>query len=1115
MILYRWLLGWFALCSFGLYEIEAMSRKGNLHKQGEEDHLKTHIKSSTDTIKRFRRQLSSRYAKLLFINLSGREVYIIYMDYYRNPVRFMHLRRNEKRALTTRIHTTWYAYDAVGREYMEINGKYNHLVRRSQGGQTSDLFIRSKDGKTADPPKTKVSEKYLEVMVIADSTIYKKHGNKTKKYLLTIMNAAKQHFYHKTFVFKMHLVVVRLLIIKDKRNDFKISEKNERSSLRSACNYAAALNYPSETDERHFDFAVLFTRRRFGHTGFTPLFQMCNMRHACTLVLDSGLSLAHVVAHEIAHSLGVEHDGFYNDCRLDGLKGGVMGKVLWSRFDNYYWSKCSQRQLNMTVDYFYCLNDKPVVNISDYMVSLPGVYMNRDEQCQIAFYDHYGRCNAPYRYYECKHLYCTPVGSDMDRDCSLYTRPPLEGSSCNDGRGWCVTGRCYPTGRLLPAPIHGRWSSWGSWSRCSVECGIGIRSRERSCDRPRPKYGGRKCPGQDTELKSCKKRDCEVPKTYIDERNLHCKNMYGADWIWLSKQRTVELASTLHGLNCSFERNCSWIQFDKDDFDWTRASGKTPSQGTGPSDDHTFGNKTGYYMFIEASDGDGDERRKKGYKARLLSPIIKVPQLCLSFYYHMLGSHLGSLNVYKFDSKAGVLLWNETEDLGDRWNFVEIDIESSRAFEIHILAVRGSHYQGDIAIDDIRVVFGRCGKTENVLDRGPCTIACTDRTETMFKVNQTLPDSYECVSANRTQNCTDSKCEWCIKGNCFPYGLLNYAPIHGGWSAWSSWGPCSSTCGLGIKSRQRRCDNPRPKYDGDECRGEIKDIMTCQAKECNIKATFSQKRNDYCSSLKNGEWIWFTKERAIDRVISMHGLNCTFENNCSWTQDTNDDFDWTRHKGKTPSAGTGPTTDHTYGNASGHYLFIEASTGEGNAKREKGYKARLISPIINVPYVCMSFYYHMHGKHLGSLSVFKLDSKKALLVWEETRDVGNQWKRVELSINGSRSFEIHIEAVRGVHYEGDIAIDDVTVNLGNCKKEENFMDPESCAITCSDPSGTQFLLNRTLPDAYTCQRDSHGNDVSNGICINGRCEKLKCTPETGAKYSLDECRVCRSGDRNC
>ena len=91
---------------------------------------------------------------------------------------------------------------------------------------------------------------------------------------------------------------------------------------------------------------------------------------------------------------------------------------------------------------------------------------------------------------------------------------------------------------------------------------------------------------------------------------------------------------------------------------------------------------------------------------------------------------------------------------------------------------------------------------------------------------------------------------------------------------------------------------------------------------------------------------------------------------------------------------------------SGHYLFIEASTGEGDAKREKGYRARLISPILNIPYVCLSFYYHIHGNHLGSLSVFKLNSKKALLVWKESRDLGNQWKRVELSINGSRAFEV-------------------------------------------------------------------------------------------------------------
>lgn len=41
-------------------------------------------------------------------------------------------------------------------------------------------------------------------------------------------------------------------------------------------------------------------------------------------------------------------------------------------------------------------------------------------------------------------------------------------------------------------------------------------------------------------------------------------------------------------------------------------------------------------------------------------------------------------------------------------------------------------------------------------------------------------------------------------------------------------------------------------------------------------------------------------------------FNCDFEIDfCSWTQDSSDKFNWTRHRGRTSSTDTGPTTDHT------------------------------------------------------------------------------------------------------------------------------------------------------------------------------------------------------------
>lgn len=43
-------------------------------------------------------------------------------------------------------------------------------------------------------------------------------------------------------------------------------------------------------------------------------------------------------------------------------------------------------------------------------------------------------------------------------------------------------------------------------------------------------------------------------------------------------------------------------------------------------------------------------------------------------------------------------------------------------------------------------------------------------------------------------------------------------------------------------------------------------------------------------------------------------MSCTFDVDfCEWEQATSDNFDWTRHKGPTPTPNTGPSHDHTTG----------------------------------------------------------------------------------------------------------------------------------------------------------------------------------------------------------
>uniref|UniRef100_A0A3Q3VTF2 Semaphorin-5A n=1 Tax=Mola mola TaxID=94237 RepID=A0A3Q3VTF2_MOLML len=43
---------------------------------------------------------------------------------------------------------------------------------------------------------------------------------------------------------------------------------------------------------------------------------------------------------------------------------------------------------------------------------------------------------------------------------------------------------------------------------------------------------------------------------------------------------------------------------------------------------------------------------------------------------------------------------------------------------------------------------------------------------------------------------------------------------NGGWTPWSSWGQCSSSCGIGFEVRQRTCNNPSPRHGGRICVGQ-------------------------------------------------------------------------------------------------------------------------------------------------------------------------------------------------------------------------------------------------------------------------------------------------------
>ncbi|XP_069009305.1 hemicentin-1 [Embiotoca jacksoni] len=64
--------------------------------------------------------------------------------------------------------------------------------------------------------------------------------------------------------------------------------------------------------------------------------------------------------------------------------------------------------------------------------------------------------------------------------------------------------------------------------------------------------------------------------------------------------------------------------------------------------------------------------------------------------------------------------------------------------------------------------------------------------------------------------------------------------VHGGYSEWAGWGPCSVSCGVGAQKRLRQCKSPLPANGGRHCAGSDTDTRSCQGKPCPVDGNWSE-----------------------------------------------------------------------------------------------------------------------------------------------------------------------------------------------------------------------------------------------------------------------------------
>ena len=102
--------------------------------------------------------------------------------------------------------------------------------------------------------------RFVEILVVADESMVRHHGNDLEHYLLTLMGIAARLYRHPSLQNAVRLVVVRLLILGVKDKGPKVSS-NAALTLRTFCSWQKRLNRAADKHVEHFDTAVLFTKK--------------------------------------------------------------------------------------------------------------------------------------------------------------------------------------------------------------------------------------------------------------------------------------------------------------------------------------------------------------------------------------------------------------------------------------------------------------------------------------------------------------------------------------------------------------------------------------------------------------------------------------------------------------------------------------------------------------------------------------------------------------------------------------------------------------------------------------------------------------------------------------
>ncbi len=190
-------------------------------------------------------------------------------------------------------------------------------------------------------------------------------------------------------------------------------------------------------------------------------------------------------------------------------------------------------------------------------------------------------------------------------------------------------------------------------------------------------------------------------------------------------------------------------------------------------------------------------------------------------------------------------------------------------------------------------------------------------------------------------------------------------------------------------------------------------------------------------------------------TITSYPYNEDYESGIGlWTQDSGDDFDWTRNANGTLSNQTGPSS----ANSGSYYMYTEASSNYNNTSNFESPCFDLTS-LTNPKF---TFSYHMYGSNMGTLNV-DISTDNGLsyptTLWSQTGGVqtsnNDAWNTVDIDLSAyaGQTVKIRFQGTTGSSYRSDMAIDNVSL-INNTPSPEINIQGNSIDIVDGDTTPT-------------------------------------------------------------